>query len=181
MDELGASAALPSNCPAVPSAGGSSALATAQDVRPLRRSVLLEVSIAAVILVLSAVLAGTPPARSSVTEPVDVTLPLQGAAGAPANGAVQVSVDPAGTGPNTLHVYLFDDQGELAQPYGIRVTLSENAQDIGPLEVDLVPGGPGHSVGDGMSIPTAGTWTLTVTVRLDEFTATTAGVDFPVR
>jgi copper transport protein len=32
-----------------------------------------------------------------------------------------------------------------------------------------------------MTIPGAGTWTLTVTVRLDEFTATTARTDFPVR
>ena len=45
----------------------------------------------------------------------------------------------------------------------------------------IVPAGPGHYSGDGMTIPTAGTWTLTVTVRLDEFTATTASTDFPVR
>jgi copper transport protein len=32
-----------------------------------------------------------------------------------------------------------------------------------------------------MAIPGAGTWTLSVSVRLDEFTATTAGTDFPVR
>jgi copper transport protein len=36
-------------------------------------------------------------------------------------------------------------------------------------------------VGDGMTIPGAGTWTLNVSVRLDEFTATTARTDFPVR
>ncbi len=155
--------------------------AAAQDVRPIRRSVLIEVAIGAVILALSAVLVGTPPARSATTEPVDVTLPLQGSADAAASGAVQVSIDPASTGLNTLHVYLFDESGQLAQPYGIQVTLSERTQGIGPLDVDLLPGGPGHSIGDGMSIPTTGTWTLTVTVRLDEFTATTASVDFPVR
>ena len=151
----------------------------AQDVGPLRRSVLVEVAIGAAVLALSAVLVGTPPARSAITEPVDVTLPLQGSADAAA-GAVQLSVDPASTGPNTLHVYLFDESGQLTQPYGIRVTLTEKAQGIGPLEVDLLPGGPGHSIGDGMSIPTSGTWTLTVAVRVDEFTATTASVDFPV-
>jgi copper transport protein len=47
--------------------------------------------------------------------------------------------------------------------------------------VKLLPGGPGHYLADGMDIPGAGTWTLTVTVRLDEFTATTASTDFPVR
>jgi copper transport protein len=94
---------------------------------------------------------------------------------------VQVSVDPARPGANTLHVYLFDDNGQLTQPADIKVTLTEREQQIGPLAVELAPAGPGHYVGDGMSVPGAGTWTLTVTVRLDEFTATTATTDFPVR
>jgi copper transport protein len=145
----------------------------------LRRSLLVEAGVAACILALSAVLVGTPPARSAVAEPVDVVVPLQGSAG-PA-GSVQVSVDPARPGPNTLHVYLFDEAGRLTQPAGIRVTLTEDQQGIGPLEVDLEPAGPGHYVGNGMNIPGAGAWTLAVTVRLDEFTAMTATTDFPVR
>jgi copper transport protein len=32
-----------------------------------------------------------------------------------------------------------------------------------------------------MSIPGAGTWTLSVSVRVDEFTAATAGTEFAVR
>ncbi len=151
----------------------------AEHVPALRRSVLVEFAVAAVILALSAVLVGTPPARSAVAQPVDVLLPLQGSAGP--SGSVQVSVDPARPGPNTLHVYLFDDTGRLTQPAAITVSLSEAAQQIGPLDVDLQPAGPGHYVGDGMSIPGAGTWTLAVSVRLDEFTATTASTEFPVR
>jgi copper transport protein len=61
------------------------------------------------------------------------------------------------------------------------VTLTEEAQEIGPIDVALEPAGPGHYVGDGMAIPGAGTWTLAVTVRLDEFTAGTATTTFPVR
>ena len=145
----------------------------------LRRSVLLELGVAAVVLALSAVLVGTPPARAAIAQPVDVVLPLQGSTGP--DGTVQVSVDPARPGANTLHVYLFDDTGRPTQPAGIRVTLTEPEQELGPLEVDLLPAGPGHYVGDGMTIPGAGTWTLTVSVRIDEFTATTASTSFPVR
>ncbi|MBW8767518.1 MAG: hypothetical protein JF630_15285, partial [Geodermatophilales bacterium] len=47
--------------------------------------------------------------------------------------------------------------------------------------VDLLAAGPGHYIGDGMAIPSAGTWTLAVNVRVDQFTATTATTDFPVR
>ncbi|MGY1725481.1 copper resistance protein CopC [Geodermatophilus sp. SYSU D01062] len=150
-----------------------------EDVAPLRRSILVEAAVAAAVLVLSALLVGTLPARATAAQPVDVTLPLQSSAGE--SGSVQLSIDPARPGANTLHLYLFDDDGRLAQPADLRVTLTEPEQEIGPLDVDLEPAGPGHWVADGMSIPGAGTWTVAVSVRLDEFTATTASTDFPVR
>ncbi|WP_116450049.1 FixH family protein [Blastococcus litoris] len=150
-----------------------------EHIPALRRSVLVEFAIAAVVLALSAVLVGTPPARSAVAEPVDVLLPLQASSGP--SGSVQLSVDPARPGPNTLHVYLFDDEGRPTQPAGITVSLREPSQEIGPLDVELAAAGPGHYVSDGMDIPGAGTWTLAVSVRLDEFTATTARTEFPVR
>jgi copper transport protein len=151
----------------------------AAHVPALRRSVLVELAVGLVVLALSAVLVGTPPARAEVAQPVDVTLPVQTAAGQ--DGSVQVSVDPAAAGANTLHLYLLDERGQLTQPVDIRVTLTEEAQEIGPIDVALEPAGPGHYVGDGMAIPGAGTWTLAVTVRLDEFTAGTATTTFPVR
>ncbi|SNS32408.1 copper transport protein [Geodermatophilus pulveris] len=169
--------------PAVTSAAGARAgvlAAAAAAERPaLRRAVLVELAVGLVVLAVSAVLVGTPPARADVARPVDVTLPVQTAAGEA--GSVQISVDPAATGPNTLHVYLLDPQGQFTQPADIRVTLTEPAQELGPIDVALQPAGPGHYVGDGMAIPGAGTWTLAVSVRLDEFTAGTASTTFPVR
>ncbi len=150
-----------------------------EHVPALRRSVLVEFAVAAVVLALSAVLVGTPPARSAVARPVDVLLPLQGSGGP--SGSVQLSVDPARPGPNTLHVYLFDDAGRPTQPEQLTLGLTEPSQGIGPIDVELEPAGPGHYVSNGMDIPGAGTWTLGVSVRLDEFTATTARTDFPVR
>ncbi|MCU1667669.1 MAG: copper resistance protein CopC [Blastococcus sp.] len=145
----------------------------------LRRSVLLEFACAIAVLAVSAVIVGSAPARAAVAQPVNATLALQSNDGP--SGNVQVSVDPARTGPNSLHVYLFDDKGQLTQPAGIQVTLTEREQQIGPIAVPLQPGGPGHYLADGMDIPKAGRWTLTVVVRVDEFTATTASTDFPVR
>jgi copper transport protein len=149
------------------------------DVRPFRRSVLLEAGLLAVVLALSAVLTGTAPARSAVAEPFATTVPLQGGSGQ--NGSVQVSVDPAQVGPNLMHVYVYDGGGQLVQPADVRVTLAEEQQQIGPLEVELAPAGPGHYVAEGFDIPAAGSWTLSVAVRLDEFTATTARTTVPVR
>jgi len=146
----------------------------------LRRSVLVELAGAVVVLALSAVLVSQPPAKAAVAVPVEVTLPLQSAAGTTDAGTVQVSLDPASPGPATLHVYLFDADGQLTQPQQIAVSLTEAVQQIGPLDVELAGAGPGHYIGEPV-LPTDGTWTLTVTVRLDEFTARTASTVFPVR
>ncbi|MQA32333.1 copper resistance CopC/CopD family protein [Modestobacter roseus] len=150
----------------------------AEHLGVLRRSVLLELAGAAAVLALSAALVGTPPARAAVADPVEVTLPLQSATGT--DGTVQVTLAPASPGPASLHVYLYDDAGTLIQPQQITVSLTEPQQEIGPLDVELAGAGPGHYIGDPV-LPTAGTWTLTVTVRLDEFTARTASTTFPVR
>ena len=146
----------------------------------LRRSVLVELAGAVVVLALSAVLVSQYPAKASIAAPLEVTLPLQSAAGTADTGTVQVSLDPARPGPTTLHVYLFDADGRLAQPQQIAVSLTEVQQQIGPLDLELAPAGPGHYIAT-PSLPSAGTWTLTVTVRLDEFTAVTASTVFPVR
>jgi copper transport protein len=146
----------------------------------LRRSVLVELAGAVVVLALSAVLVSQYPAKASVATPVDVTLPLQSAGGTTDTGTVQVTLDPAEAGPTTLHVYLFDAQGQLTQPQQIAVGLTEAQQQIGPLDVELSAAGPGHYAAQPV-LPAAGTWTLTVTVRLDEFTAVTASTVFPVR
>jgi copper transport protein len=145
----------------------------------LRRSVLVELALAVVVLGVTSVLVGTPPAESAVVQPVDTTLPLKGTSGT--SGSVQVTIEPASAGPNVLHLYLFDDAGQPTQPAGITVTITEPSQQLGPIDVKLQPAGPGHYSADAMDIPAAGTWTLQISVRKDEFTAYTASTRFPVR
>lgn len=161
-------------------AAAATARAVAQDLPAFRRSVLVEFVVAVVVLVLSAVLVGAAPGTAVAgPQPLAASLPLQGSSGP--KGSVQVAVDPARPGPNVLHLYLFGPGGQLIQPVQIAVTLTEPAEQIGPIDVKLQPGGPGHYLADAMTIPSAGTWTLTVNVRLDEFTAVTASTPFPVR
>ncbi len=151
----------------------------ADQLPSLRRSLVVEAVLGAAIVLVSAVLVGTPPAEATQTDPVDVVLSLEGGAGEA--GSVQVTVDPARAGTNVLHLHLYDDAGGATQPEQIRVTVAEQQQEIGPLEVEIAPDGPGRYVAREMTLPTAGTWLLTVTVRLDEFTATTASTTFSVR
>lgn len=131
----------------------------------MRRSVFLEVVIAAVVLAATAVLVATPPARDTFSEPVDRTLEL------PNGGSVQLTVDPARSGPNTVHLYLFDDSGAVgdADADELTVKAEQKADKIGPLELTLVKAGRGHWVGTGTNLPIAGDWTFTVTVTEGEF------------
>jgi copper transport protein len=146
----------------------------------LRRSVLVELALAVGILALSAVLVGEAPASAAgAPQPIDRTVALRGNSGT--YGSVEVSVAPAAKGTNSLHVYLFDKSGQPTQPAGIEVGLSDAASQIGPIDVKLQPAGPGHYTADAMTIPGDGTWTITVSVRVDEFTAATAATSFPVR
>jgi copper transport protein len=144
-----------------------------------RRSVLVELALAAVVLALTAVLVGSPPAANAAAQPVDVTLPLQTSSGT--DGTVEVSIVPASPGANSLHLYLLDASGQPTQPAGISVALRNQSAGVGPLPVTLQPAGPGHYVDDAMDIPGAGSWTVTVSVRTDAFTAAVASTTFPVR
>jgi copper transport protein len=151
----------------------------AEQLPSLRRSLIVEAVLGAAILLVSAVLVGTSPAQAVLADPVDVTVPLEGAAGDA--GSVQISVSPARAGSNVLELYLYDEDGEATQPEQIRVALAEEQQEIGPLDVEIAAAGPGRYSAQDMTVPGAGTWRLTVTVRMDEFTATTASTTFSVR
>lgn len=151
----------------------------AEQLPSLRRSLIVEAVLGAAILLVSAVLVGTPPAQAVLADPVDVTIPLEGSAGDA--GSVQVTVAPARAGSNVLELYLYDEDGRATQPEQIRVALAEEQQEIGPLDVEIAAAGPGRYTAQDMTVPGAGTWRLTVTVRLDEFTATTASTTFSVR
>ena len=51
------------------------------------------------------------------------------------------------------------------------------AGNIGPLPVALTRSGPGQFVANGVVVPVAGTWQLSVKVRSTEFNQTTVDTD----
>jgi copper transport protein len=151
---------------------------TATEVRTVRRSLLVEVTLAAAVLAVTAVLTGTASATASTPQPVTATLPLDRAAG---GGSVQISLSPATVGANRLDLYLYDAAGQLTDPVGIQASVTEQEHQIGPLPVDLTPAGRGHYQTPDLLLPAAGTWTLTVTVRSGEFQASSVAQSFIAR
>ncbi|MEX1651788.1 hypothetical protein ABZ960_01090 [Streptomyces pseudovenezuelae] len=71
------------------------------------------------------------------------------------------------------------DEGVIAVPE-LRLTLTQQAQKIGPLDAKLVDRG-GYWASDRLRLPLPGTWTLNVTVRLTDVDQVTVTKNVTVR
>ncbi len=93
----------------------------------------------------------------------------------PSAGSANLVIDPARTGPTALHLYLLDQHGRPADAErSVAVELVQPSLDIGPIDKQLRRAGPGHYLTNGTLFTVSGEWTVTVRVRVDEFTEHTA-------
>jgi copper transport protein len=127
-----------------------------------------------VVLGVSAALVAEPPAKART-----------GARAVSREGAVgpytyTLTVDPARTGTNELHVYLLDATGALAPVDEIAVSAVLPSVDVGPLALDTTPAGPGHVVATAVELPLSGTWRFQLDVREGEFDAWSATTLIPI-
>jgi copper transport protein len=136
--------------------------------RRLRRSLLLEVVISIVILAVTALLVNAAPARGLDTGPYVGTLNAK-------QVSFNVTIDPASRGANVMHLYTLTPSGAVSDPVDVSATMSQSANNIAPIKVNLIRLGPGHYTSTGFTIPFAGDWQLTVKAvvnQVDESTAT---------
>jgi len=143
--------------------------------RVLLRLVRLEVVLLVVVLLVTAVLANVTPAKESVDKgPVTVSAPF-------GEGSLDVTVDPAKAGRNDIHIYLFDEDERPDNDFeGAEVALELPSQGLGPFNRKAVDAGNGHYQLVATDLPLAGTWSMTIKVRVDRFTEEKATVTFPV-
>jgi copper transport protein len=153
----------------------------------LLRSVAVEAVFAVVVLGVTTVLTNSAPGRAVAEQqaataaanqgPVDVTLPYNtGGSTASAKGKVTLDIDPARTGTNTMHAYLYDAAGKPVDVPEVDVTVSLSARSLGPMPVKVDHLDIGHWGAADLELPLPGTWTVAVTIRsdaIDETTVTT--------
>ena len=130
-----------------------------EEVRRLRRSVGVEVVIAAVILAITALLVNAAPARSVETRPVAFTMK---------SDQVWVSVDiaPGVAGPNDMHFTALPTGGGPATVTDMTVQLTRPDEDLPPFTVPLEKLGAAHYFAPQYDIPYSGKWRMTVRVQL---------------
>lgn len=157
------------------------------DRRGLRRTVLVETGLAVAVLAATTLLTGTEPARTAQAAdtgagppatapagPRELTVPFD-TGGPQGKGKAKVTLDPGGTGRNTLDLRLTDPSGKPLDVPEVRVSFTLPAQDIGPLRVAPREDRPGRWRTTGLRLPVPGAWELALTVRtsdIDQITET---------
>jgi copper transport protein len=147
------------------------------DLRRLRRGVVVEAALAAVVLGVTAVLVQSPTALESY-HPVPSA--SQSFDTGTVRGTVTAALTPARLGPNHVQLRLTDASGTAYRPKQVTAALSQEADDVGPLPVELHTTGPGTYESSPVSLGFSGTWTLSVVVRSDAFDEATVALELPV-
>lgn len=142
----------------------------------LRRALRAEVALLAVVLGVTAALAGYAPATAARSGAFSGEAAL-----GPAQ--LEMTVDPARVGSNQVHLYLFDARSgaQLGAIEELGVTATMPERSIGPLPLDARRAGPGHYIVQGALLGVAGDWRLEVTMRVSAFDEYTAALEVPVR
>jgi copper transport protein len=134
--------------------------------RHLTTSVIAEVVLIVVVLGVTSVLVNITPPKNAVAE--SATSSVQNAPVGDTN--VEVVLTPASVGANSVHITYFDSGNRpIDLPQQVSVEMTEPEQGVGPIQRDAVKAATGHFIIDGMQIPTAGEWTLTLITRISDF------------
>ena len=96
---------------------------------------------------------------------------------------LEMTVDPARVGPNTVHLYLIDAKtgAQFTATKELTATARLPAKDIGPLPLKVSVAGPGHYILSSAVLSPGGTWEITILDRVSEFEANTRVVKVPIR
>ena len=161
-----------------------------RDVATLRRSVIGEVAIGALVLVLTAVLVNTETGRtalakekaqekakdsSAVANGAVPTMPkAPGLASIPydtggpgGRGQLQLLIVPPKVGVATMHLATIGNDGRPADPVEVRAAARLTEPDVGPINLKVAKSSAGHYVSLPI-FPLAGQWKVDVTIRMSE-------------
>ncbi|MFF5144315.1 copper resistance CopC/CopD family protein [Streptomyces sp. NPDC013157] len=151
----------------------------------LRRSVLAEAGVAVALLAVTTVLTQTEPGRteqdakaataaassSSTSNSSSGALTLDmsfDTGGKDGKGVVRVDLDPAAVGSNEMHVYVQRPNGRAFDIPEVKVAFTLDAKKLGPIPVNPDHVTTGHWAANGVQIPIAGDWKVSVTVRTSD-------------
>lgn len=142
----------------------------------LARATGAEAGVLVAVLLVTGFLVDRSPEEEASVAPVAVAPEVQSTTLGDAE--VRATVAPPTTGPSDLTVEIFDSEGRPYEGYDApTVQLTSDAVDLGAITLENR--GPGVYAAE-VVFPTAGTWTLQVSLRLTEFENPVANLDFSI-
>jgi len=151
---------------------------TPLQVRALRRSVGIEVLVAAAVLALTAVLVNSLPARDAYSAPFDTTVTALGTSGQ--SIAVTVDVTSTRRGLTTVHAYTYDSVGRVQPVTRVDLLLTDKAGRFPPVRQPFTAAGEGHGTAYDVVVPAPGLWTMTLQVTVGATDGYAAAFDYRV-
>jgi copper transport protein len=136
-------------------------------VARIRRTVLAEVTIGMAVLAVTSVLVAEPPGQVALAADRASARSAHVALGA--GRTATVTLDPGRHGPVTVTVALSPG----AKPQQLTATAALPEKQLGPITIPLRASGTQYSA-SGVVLPSAGRWTITLTVRTSEFDSVVA-------
>ncbi|MEV4663183.1 copper resistance protein CopC [Micromonospora echinofusca] len=146
----------------------------------MRRAVWAELAITAVVLGLSAVLVQTTPARTAGADVAGSTPRYFSTTLSSPNYSLQVELDPAERGNNTVHFYAYTKDNRPQPVVEWRATAALPTAGIEPIQVPLLPLTDNHATGE-ITFPASGEWQLRITVRTSDIDQATVTATVPIR
>ncbi|MEU7795139.1 copper resistance protein CopC [Micromonospora tulbaghiae] len=146
----------------------------------MRRAVVAELAITAVVLGVSATLVQTTPARTAAA---DVAGTEQGYFSTTLSSPIyslEVQLDPAGTGNNSMHLYAYTKDSRPQPVQEWKVTAALPSAGIEPITVPLLPLSDNHATGE-VNLPARGDWQLRITVRTTDIDQATVTATVPIK
>lgn len=136
-------------------------------VRNLRAGMLVEVGLAAVVLVLATLLVQTTPARTAIaTTASQEAVPFTTSVSTP-DFVLQIDVTPAAKGNNSVHLTAFTATGAPQKVVEWKATASNPNSGLTNVDIPLLTIADNHVVGE-IQLPMSGNWQFKFTVRTSE-------------
>jgi copper transport protein len=141
--------------------------------RTLRRSVLAELAITAVVLGVTATLVQiSPPRTAEAAQTAATTTTTVSQTLTSSTMSLQVDVFPASVGSNSIHLYAYTPDNKPLTVVEWRATAALPAKGIEPIDVPLLRITDFHAIGD-VALPAPGDWTFKFTVRTSDIDQST--------
>ncbi|MEU8260752.1 copper resistance protein CopC [Micromonospora sp. NPDC048999] len=145
----------------------------------MRRAVVAELAITAVVLGVTATLVQTTPARTAANVAgssdnyfaATLTSPLY---------SLQVELDPARRGSNSVHLYAYTSDNRPQPVKEWKATIALPSAGIEPIDIPLLALTDNHAYGE-VNLPAAGEWQVRFTLRTSDIDQATVTATVPIK